>query len=119
MRESVGGRKRLPHLRRLAGMGPHEIYTRVRQEAGKRRDVLLHRLGIDPFRVWGSDPSARGRFYRDPNDTPRIVDLLGRRMPEVVCHHRAQTADCPRQAREADCRRLEPTAGCHHHWSER
>jgi hypothetical protein len=65
-------------------MGPHEVYTRVRQEAGKRRDVLLYRLGIDPFPAWGSDFGPRGRFYCDPQDTPRIVDLLGRRMPEVA-----------------------------------
>ena len=84
MKEPVGRRDRLPHLRRLAGMGPHEIYTRVRQEAGKRRDVLLYRLGIDPFPGWGSDLGSRGRFYCDPQDTPRIVDLIGCRIPEVA-----------------------------------
>ncbi len=65
-------------------MGPHEIYTRARQEACKRSDVLLHRLGVDPFRGSGSGLDARGRFYCDPQDTPRIAELLYRRMPEAV-----------------------------------
>jgi len=65
-------------------MGPHEIYTRARQEAGKRSDVLLHRLGIDPFRGSDSGLDARGRFYLDPEDTPRIAELLCRRMPDAV-----------------------------------
>jgi hypothetical protein len=65
-------------------MGPHEIYTRARQEACKRSDVLLDRLGVDPFRGSGSGLDARGRFYCDPEDTPRIAELLGRRMPVAV-----------------------------------
>ncbi len=71
-------------IRRLARMGPHEIYTRARQEAGKRRDVLLHGLGIDPFRGSGSGLDARGRFYLDPGDTPRIAESLCRRLPDSV-----------------------------------
>ena len=65
-------------------MGPHEIYTRARQAAGKRSDVLLDRLGIDPFRGSDSGLDARGRFYLDPEDTPRISELLCRRMPDAV-----------------------------------
>ena len=65
-------------------MGPHEIYTRARQAAGKRSDVLLDRLGIDPFRGSGSGLDARGRFYLDPEDTPRIAELLCSRMPAAV-----------------------------------
>ena len=65
-------------------MGPHEIYTRARQEACKRSDVLLHRLGVDPFRGSGSGLDARGRFYRNSEDTPRIAELLCSRMPDAV-----------------------------------
>ena len=69
---------------RLARMGPQEIYTRARQECGKRADVLLHGLGIDPFRGSGSGLEARGGFYLDAEDTPRIAELLCRHMPQAV-----------------------------------
>ncbi|HXN45518.1 MAG TPA: hypothetical protein VN893_02690, partial [Bryobacteraceae bacterium] len=71
-------------IRRLARMGPHEIYTRARQEAGKRRDVLLYKMGLDPFRGSDSGLDARGRFYLDPEDTPRIAELLCHRMLDSV-----------------------------------
>jgi hypothetical protein len=66
------------------GMSPHEVYTRARQATGKRRDVLLHELGIDPSPRTIGDPKPRGRFFCRPEDTPRITDLLRRLMPEAV-----------------------------------
>jgi hypothetical protein len=63
-------------------MGPHEIYTRSGQELGKRRDVLLHRLGADPFRPPDSGLDVRGRFFCGPAQVPEILRVLRRRMPE-------------------------------------
>ena len=63
-------------------MGWPEIRTRIRQEAGKRWDVLLYRLGLDPCRGASSGRESRGRFYCDPEDAPRVIEILRRRMPE-------------------------------------
>jgi hypothetical protein len=65
-------------------MGWDEIRTRVRQEAGKHWDVLLCRLGLDPCREPRSGCEARGRFFCHPEDTPRVIEVLRRRMPEHV-----------------------------------
>jgi hypothetical protein len=72
-------------IRRLSGMSPREVYTRSLQAAGKRKDTLLYRLGMDPFparRTGAAALAARGRFFCDPQDVPAIVDALRRRMPE-------------------------------------
>jgi hypothetical protein len=63
-------------------MGWHEIYSRIRQAAAKRRDVLLYRLGLHPCRGARSGCESRGRFYCDPEDAPRVIEILRRRMPE-------------------------------------
>jgi hypothetical protein len=63
-------------LNRLRSMGWHEIYTRGRQEIGKRRDVLLDRLGLDPFREPATQPSGVTL------DCAGIVEILRRRMPD-------------------------------------
>ena len=70
------------YARRLSRMGLRELRVRGLQEAGKRGDALLHRLGVDPFRAGASDCDARGRFFCDPADVPRIADAMRRRMPE-------------------------------------
>jgi hypothetical protein len=75
----------LRRIRRLSGMSPREIYTRSLQAAGKRKDTLLYRLGMDPFparRAGAAALAARGRFFCDSQDVPVIVDALRRRMPE-------------------------------------
>ena len=69
-------------MARLSRMGWDEIHTRIRQETGKRWDVLLYRLGLDPCRGARSDSESRGRFYCDPEDVPRVIEVLRRRMPE-------------------------------------
>jgi hypothetical protein len=69
-------------LRRLARMGPHELCTRGRQAAMKRTDVLLYRLGLDPCPRMEPDSGARGRFYSDPEEIPRIASLIYGRMPD-------------------------------------
>ena len=48
------------------------------------RDVLLYRLGLDPFRGARVGGESRGRFYCGPEDTPRVIEVLRRRMPEQV-----------------------------------
>jgi hypothetical protein len=63
-------------------MGWDEIHTRIRQEAGKRWDVLQYRLGLDPCRGARSGGESRGRLYCDPEDAPRVLEILRRRMPE-------------------------------------
>jgi hypothetical protein len=77
-------------IARLSRMGWDEIHTRIRQEAGKRWDVLLHRLGLDPCREELSGCESRGRFYCDPEDTPRVIEVLRRRMPEQADAIRAR-----------------------------
>ena len=75
----------LRRIRRLSGMDWRELRTRGLQEAGKRKDALLHRLGRDPFparRATGSGLAERGRFFSDAADVPAIVETLRRRMPD-------------------------------------
>jgi len=69
-------------IARLSRMGWDEIHGRIRQEAGKRWDVLLYRLGLDPYRGARSGGESRGHFYCDPGDVPRVIEMLRRRMPE-------------------------------------
>ena len=69
-------------IARLCRMGWDEIHTRIRQEAGKRWDVLQYRLGLDPWRRARAGGESRGRFYCDPEDTPRVIEILRGRMPE-------------------------------------
>lgn len=72
------------YIRRLSEMSLHEVYIRSRQEALKCRDVLLYRLGTDPSPRVESGFSPRGRFFCEAADAAQIVDLIARRMPEVV-----------------------------------
>jgi hypothetical protein len=74
----------LERARRLAGMGPHEIYTRARQAAGKRADVLRHRFGADPFHATDSGPDERGPFFLAPEDVPLVIEAMRRRMTGQV-----------------------------------
>lgn len=69
-------------MARLRHMGWDEIHTRIRQETGKRWDVLLYRLGLDPCRGARSDSESRGRFYCGPEDVLRVIEVLRGRMPE-------------------------------------
>lgn len=69
-------------LRRLTRMSSHEIYTRTRQAASRRSDVLLHRIGADPIRFSGSDYEARGEFFRPASEIPAIAAAVRRRLPE-------------------------------------
>ena len=62
-------------------MSGHEIFTRTRQEAGKRADLLLYRFGLDPFRAGSNDYDARGPFFRDAAEVPRIFDVFRGRFP--------------------------------------
>ena len=66
-------------------MDSREISTRTLQQAGKLKDTLLHRLGIEalPARLAGGVGRAeRGRFFCDARDVPQIVAELRRRMPD-------------------------------------
>jgi len=65
--------------RRLAGMSGHEIYTRCRQAADKRFDILRHRLGGDAFHGSTSGLADRGAFFLASEETPRTIQILRRR----------------------------------------
>jgi hypothetical protein len=61
--------------------GP-EIRSRASQEFDKRRDVLLYRLGRDPYRGGFEGSNERGRFFCDAGDVPGILEILRRRLPD-------------------------------------
>jgi hypothetical protein len=63
-------------------MSGHELYTRSRQEIAKRSDAILDRAGVDPFRLRAQAGAPRGHWYSDPEDVPRILDVLRQRMPD-------------------------------------
>lgn len=71
-------------LGRLSRLTWPEIQTRGRQEAARRRDALLHLLRLDPYRGGFEGCEARGRFFCNSGDVPRILEILRQRMPEQV-----------------------------------
>jgi len=67
---------------RAGRMGPHEIYTRLRQAFSKHWDVVAWRAGISP----PTPPSrllraGRGRFFFESQDLPGILELVRRHAP--------------------------------------
>src|SRR5688572_18470873 len=72
-------------IRRLASMGPHEVYTRLRQAASSRADVLRHRLGLAPVRPRQTgDLLHGGAFFFDPAEAKAWASLWVRRNPTHV-----------------------------------
>ena len=73
----------LSYARRLARMTPREIHARSGQMAAKYAHAALSRFGVDPFRPSPFHP-PRGRFFCDPEDIPRILEVLRRYLPAEV-----------------------------------
>jgi len=69
-------------LRRLARMSWHEIWTRGRQAAAKRTDVLYHRFGMASFRTTADGSRRLGKFFCDTSAVPAITEIIRRRMPD-------------------------------------
>lgn len=63
-------------------MGPHEIWTRLRQEFTKRSDEARHRIGLPPAREPLSlAPQPEGQFFFTAADLPQLAALVLERLP--------------------------------------
>ena len=71
--------------RRLAGMSLDELRVRTAQEFTKRWDLALCRLGLPLLKEdsWPL-PHFSDSFFFKRDEVPRIADVLGKRVPEVV-----------------------------------
>lgn len=83
---------------RLSKMSWDELHTRLRQEAGKRMDTTLFRLGVHPGLNQRRNVGGwSGRFFFSPAELPKRVSLLRQYLPlemegvvreadEICCH---------------------------------
>ena len=76
-----------------------ELRSRMRQEGGKRLDVALYRVGLEPRTQQVPNPSRPpGKFFFAPEELPERIRLLQRYLPadidahireaDEICHHR-------------------------------
>jgi hypothetical protein len=71
-------------LQRISRMGPHEVYTRVRQAAASCTDDIRHRLGLPPAQPPLGRTAARGHFFFDPPDAPALARAWAVRNPPAA-----------------------------------
>ena len=75
----------LERCKRIAEMDSAELRLRARQEAAKRGDYVLGRMGVR-FMKNGCPPWSQGcgHFFFWPEEVPQIVDWFREHYPEVV-----------------------------------
>src|SRR5262249_16507645 len=78
--------KRLARLvKRVREMRWDELRLRTRQEVAKRTDLMLSQIGARFVKESGDSlPGHCGRFFFEHADVQPILDLLCRRLPDVV-----------------------------------
>ncbi|MGH9591572.1 MAG: heparinase II/III family protein, partial [Bryobacteraceae bacterium] len=69
---------------RLGRMGPHEIYTRLRQSASSRRDELRYRMGLPAAQPALGGKTAPGQFFFEPADVAGLARAWAARSPAEV-----------------------------------
>jgi len=80
MSSLLASRQIFPRLMKMSG---DEIQTRVRQELRKRSDLARYYLGFSfGSKAVVSPTELRGRFFFDPDDLPKLVELLRSRLPD-------------------------------------
>jgi len=83
-----------------------ELQTRVRQEVGKRIDVGLYRMGVQPaLNHYAGGGTSGGAFFFSPTELPDRISLLQRHLPlemegvideaDQICHHRFRLLGYP------------------------
>lgn len=87
-------------IARVSAMSAAEISDRLRQEAGKRLDLVRYRLSATPGTVQKRKRPivSVGNFFFDSPDIPEIISVLRKYMPaqahavvaeaEQICAHR-------------------------------
>ena len=71
-------------LQRIARMGPHEVYTRLRQRAAGHADEVRHQLGLAPSQPASSNRAPASVFFFDPGTAGRIARAWAVRHPSAV-----------------------------------
>ena len=83
---------------RLSRMSRDELSTRLSQAVAKPLDLLATKLGRDFSRVGRRSAAPAGRFFFEPEELPRRIELLKHLLPgevgfivqeaEEICRHR-------------------------------
>src|SRR5687767_8035431 len=71
-------------IRRLASMGPREVYTRLRQAASSRGDEIRYRLGLPAVQARRAADGPCGTFFFAPDEAPAWARLWAKRNPACV-----------------------------------